>query len=83
MVSDPVGQAVESFHTADGMFHQNAGSCMLPVMFYLGGGQFWMGVAFGFPRPFVRQVYVGFDPIILFRPLEPEVEPQIHLVEPF
>ena len=30
----------------------------------------------------MRQVYFGFGPIILLRPLEPEVEPQIHSVEP-
>ena len=83
MVSYPVGQAVKNLHPADGMFHRNAGFCMFPIMLDLCGGQFWMRVVFGFPRPFVRQVYVGFGPIILFRPLEPEVEPQVHLVEPF
>ena len=75
MVSNPVGQAVESLHPADGVFHRNAGPSMLPVMFQLRGGQFRVGVVFGFPLPFVRQVYFGFCPIILFRPQKPKVEP--------
>ncbi len=60
MVSNPMGQAMEGLHSADGMFHGNAGSRMLPVVFYLRGGQFWLWVVFRFLRPFVRQVYFGF-----------------------
>ena len=78
-----MGQAMESLHSADGMFYGNAGSRMLPVVFYLRGGQFWFGVVFGFPRPFVRQAYFRFSAVILFRPFEPKVEQDIHLVKPF
>ena len=55
---------------------------MLPVMFFLGGGQFGVRVFLGFPRPFVRQVYCGFLAILFLRPLEAEVEPHIHCVKP-
>ena len=75
MVSDPVCQAMESLHSADGMFHGDTGSRMLPVMFYLRGGQFWLRVVFRFLRPFVWQVYFGFRAVILFRPLVSKVEP--------
>ena len=82
MVSDPVHQAVEYLHPTDGVFHGDAGFRMAAVMFLLGGGQFGIGVFLGLPGPFVRQVYIGFSAVIRFRPLEAEVEPHIHLVEP-
>ena len=82
MVSDPVGQAVENLHPADGMLDGDAGLGMLPVMFFLGGGEFGVRVFLGFPGPFVRQVYCGFLAIIFLRPLEAEVEPHIHCMKP-
>jgi len=48
---------------------------MLPVMFYLRGGQFWLWVVFGFLRPLVWKIYFGFRSIIFFCPQEPKVEP--------
>ncbi len=78
-----MGQAMESLHPADGVFHGNAGSRMLPVMFDLRGGQFRLRVVFRFLRPFVWKVYLGFHAIIFLRTLEPKVEPQIHSMEPF
>ena len=83
MVSDPVHQAVENLHPADGMLHRDAGFRRPAVVFLLGGCEFGVGVFLGFPRPFVRQVYSGFSAVIRFRPLEAEIEPQIHFVEPF
>ena len=82
MVSDPVRQAVENLHPADGVLDGDSGFRLLPVVFFLRGGEFGVGVFLGFPRPFVRQVYVGFSAIVRLRPLEAEVEPHIHLVEP-
>jgi hypothetical protein len=83
VVSDPVGEAVENLHPADGMLDRYAGLGMLPVMFFLGGGQFGVRVFLGFPGPFMRQVYFGFRALIVLRPLEPEVGPHIHCVKPF
>jgi len=82
VVSDPVHQAVENLHPADGVFHGDAGLRMAAVMFLLGGGELGIGVFLGLPGPFVRQVYSGFTAVIRFRPLEAEVEPHIHFVEP-
>ena len=82
MVSDPVRQAVENLHPADGMLHGDAGFRMAAVVFLLGGGQFGVGVFLGLPGPFVRQVYCGFLAIIFLRPLEAEVEPHIHCMKP-
>ena len=82
MVSDPVGQAVENLHPADGVFHGDAGFRMAAVMFLLGGGEFGIGVFLGLPWSFMRQVYIGFPAVIRFRPLEAEVEPHIHFVKP-
>ena len=82
MVSDPVHQAVENLHPADGVFHGDAGLRMAAVMFLLGGCEFGIGVFLGLPGPFVRQVYGGFPAVIRFRPLEAEIEPHIHFVKP-
>lgn len=79
MVSDPVHQAVENLHPADGVFHRDAGFRMAAVVFLLGGREFGIGVFLGLPGPFVRQVYIGFAAAIRFRPLEAEVEPHIHV----
>ena len=76
-------EAVEGLHPADGMLHGDAGFRMAAVVFLLSGGQFGVGVFRGLPWPFVRQVYIGFRAVIRGRPLEAEVEPQIHFVEPF
>lgn len=65
------------------MFYGNAGSGMLPVMFYLRGSEFWLRVVFGFLRPFVWKVYLGFHTVIFSRTLESKVEPKIHLMKPF
>ena len=82
MVSDPVRQAVENLHPADGMLHGDAGFRMAAVVFLLGGGQFGVGVFLGLPWSFMRQVYIGFPAVIRFRPLEAEIEPHIHFVKP-
>ena len=73
---------MENLHPADGVFDGDAGFRMVPIMFFLRGGQFGLGVVFRFLRLFVRQVYFGFPAIILLRPLEAEVEPHIHFMEP-
>ena len=73
---------MKGLHPADGVLHVDAGFRMAAVVFILGGGQFGVGVFLGLPWSFVRQVYIGFPAVIRFSPLEAEVEPQIHFVEP-
>ena len=74
---------MECLHPANGVFHRDAGWREFPVMFLLGGCEFGVVVFLGLPGSFVRQVYIGFTAIIRFRPLEAEVEPHIHFIEPF
>ena len=73
---------MENLHSANGMLYGDADFRMLPVMFYLCGGQFWFWVIFRFLRPFIGQVYFGFRAILFVCSLEPKVQPYIRLMEP-
>ena len=83
MVSNPVCQAMESFHAANGMFHRNTDSRMRLVMFNLSGGEFRLRVVFRFLGPFMWQDYLRVRSILSSRPLKPQIEPYVDLVEPF
>lgn len=74
---------MENLHPADGMLDGYPCSGMLPVMLFLRGGEFDVGVFLGFPRPFMWQVYFGFITILFLRSLKTEIKPYIHLVKPF
>ena len=81
VVSDPVHEAVENLHAADGVFDYHTGGGLPPVLFLLGRCQTWIWVFLGFAGFLVRQVYPGIC-IIFVSPKEPKIQPQADFSEP-
>ena len=83
MISDPVCQAVEGLHSADGMFYRNTGSCMRSIMFYLSRCKRWILILLRPPWPFMWQFYPSILAIFFGCPMKAQVKPNIDLIKPF